>query len=218
MINGYLSNQEMIQNYGILFENVKTQPELASELAEFGYDQTEIAKGKTLYDKALEEYNKNVKETQEETSAYALFAQKMSELTEKYHSDRKRMKIAFKEHTDILKNLRLQGSPARAIASILDDVRVTYSTLLAQKSLQTPLLRFKITEESLQAQLDKAAEVERAYQTYTKEKGESQQATKDKDKAFAEVEKWVREFYRIAKIALEDKPQLLESIAITVKK
>ena len=44
------------------------------------------------------------------------------------------------------------------------------------------------------------------------------QATKDKDKAFAELEKWVREFYAIAKIALEDKPQLLESMGRIMKK
>lgn len=43
-------------------------------------------------------------------------------------------------------------------------------------------------------------------------RGENQQATKDKDKAFADLEKWVSEFYSIARIALEDKPQLLESL------
>lgn len=45
-----------------------------------------------------------------------------------------------------------------------------------------------------------------------KEKGESQDATKLKDTAFGELDDWMREFYAVAKIALEDNPQLLESL------
>ncbi|MDA3893901.1 MAG: hypothetical protein PF517_19755 [Salinivirgaceae bacterium] len=42
---------------------------------------------------------------------------------------------------------------------------------------------------------------------YLKEIGESQEATKAKDNAFAKIDDWMSEFYAVAKIALEDKPQ-----------
>ena len=61
----------------------------------------------------------------------------------------------------------------------------------------------------IETQLTALADVKQAEATYVLERGESQQATKDKDAAFAAFEKWVSEFYAIAKIALEDKPQLL---------
>ncbi|KGN82840.1 hypothetical protein HW49_00680, partial [Porphyromonadaceae bacterium COT-184 OH4590] len=67
------------------------------------------------------------------------------------------------------------------------------------------------------AQLTLLEEVKKKYSDYLKEKGESQQATKDKDEALAKLEKWVREFYAITKIALEDKPQLLESVGKLVR-
>ena len=52
---------------------------------------------------------------------------------------------------------------------------------------------------------------------YLKEKGESQDATKIKDEVFAKLDDWMSEFYAVAKIALEDNPQLLESLGKLVR-
>lgn len=215
--NGYLTDQELLQRVGIVFENIKTQPELKTELAEYGYDEAEIAQGKTLYDKALAEYQKNIKEGQEETSAHHLFRQKLDELTSTYATDRKKARIIFKDQPDALTNLRLKGRTAVSISTIIDDTRVFYSTLQQNEALLSPLNRLKINAEHIIQQIQKLSEVEKAYADYTREKGESQQATKDKNLAFSNMEKWVREFYSVAKIALEDKPQLLESVSKFVR-
>lgn len=215
--NGYLTDQELLQKFGIVFENLKTQQELKTELTEYGYDETEIAKGKNLYDKALAEYQKNIKEGQEETSAHQLFRQKLDELTNIYATDRKKARIVFKDDMATLTNLRLKGRTAVSISTIIDDTRVFYSTLQQNGALLTPLNRLKINTEHISAQLLKLTEVEKAYADYTREKGESQQATKDKNNAITSLEKWMREFYAVAKIALEDKPQLLESVAKFVR-
>ncbi len=52
---------------------------------------------------------------------------------------------------------------------------------------------------------------------YLKEKGESQDATKIKDAAIAKLDDWMSEFYAVAKIGLEDNPQLLEVLGKTVR-
>lgn len=52
---------------------------------------------------------------------------------------------------------------------------------------------------------------------YLLKKGESQDATKLKDSAFGEIDDWMSEFYAVAKIALEDNPQLLESLGKFVR-
>lgn len=209
---------EIFQNYGIIFENIGKNDVLKSELAEYGYDETEIAKGKALYDEASQKLDINKTETTQEKLAYDTFYKKFEELKKTYATDRKKVKIIYKDDDRTLSALSVKGAASIRTGAVLDDVDTLYKQLQANETLRNPLKRLKIDETHIQKQLALLEEVKKAYATYTNEKGESQQATKDKDKAFAELEKWVREFYAIAKIALEDKPQLLESMGRIMKK
>ncbi|MDY3548417.1 hypothetical protein PG291_07370 [Riemerella anatipestifer] len=213
----YISEQQSLQNIGILFNNLTEGSPLATELAEYGYTKEEIEKGKALYTQAQNIYQANIREGQEETQAYANFKQELDLLNATYATDRKKARIIYKENPEVLKNLRLKGRPPYALASLLESIGVFYNTLKTEESLRTPLQRLKITETTIDAQLAQLTKAEKAYAAYIQEKGESQQATKDKNEALKKVDKWVREFYSIAKIALEDKPQLLESLAKFVR-
>ncbi|WP_439182311.1 hypothetical protein [Carboxylicivirga taeanensis] len=53
--------------------------------------------------------------------------------------------------------------------------------------------------------------------TYLLEVGESEAATKAKDEALGKLDRWMSEFYAVARIALEDQPQLLEALGKAVK-
>lgn len=96
-------------------------------------------------------------------------------------------------------------------------MRLFYETLNNHPELQTPLQRLKITSQHVTNQLVNVTQTQKAYAVYVQEKGESQQATQDKNKAFDAVSKWISEFYAVAKIALEAQPQLLESVAKLVR-
>lgn len=61
------------------------------------------------------------------------------------------------------------------------------------------------------------ADVVLARREYLREKGESKEATKVKDAAFDKMDDWMRDFYAVSKIALEDHPQLLESLGKLVR-
>ncbi|WP_264844920.1 hypothetical protein [Capnocytophaga catalasegens] len=96
-------------------------------------------------------------------------------------------------------------------------MRAFYQLLDTTPNLLTPLKQLKINEEDVKNQLQELPEVEKAYATYLQEKGESQQATRDKNKAFETLDKWVSKFHKVAKIALEDRPQLLEALGKFVR-
>lgn len=203
---------EAFHNYGAIFENISKNELLKNELAEYGYDDKEIAKGKVLYDDAAQKLDLNKTESAEEKMAYDTFSKKFEELKKTYTTDRKKAKIIFKDEDTVLTVLVIKGVMSIRINGLLEDIDTFYKQLQAKEELRTPLKRLKITDEHIAEQLKALTEVRQAYLQYTNEKGESQQATKNKDAAFAELEKWVREFYSIAKIALEDQPQLLESL------
>lgn len=216
MTNRYVT-LENFRNYGIIFENISENDVLKTELAEYGYDDAEIAKGKALYDEASKKLDTNKTESAEEKIAYEAFDKLFQELKKVYATDRKKVKIIFKDDERTLSALAVKGVASVRTTALLNDMDTLYKQLKTNAALLTPLKRLKIDEAHIDMQLAKFAQVEKAYASYVKEKGESQQATKDKDKAFAELEKWVREFYAIAKIALEDKPQLLESVGKLVR-
>lgn len=212
----YVTIQDF-QNYGTIFENINKNDVLKTELAEYGYDETEIAKGKALYDDASQKLDLNKTETAEEKLAYDAFAKKFGELKKTYASDRKKVKIIYKDDDRTLSALAVKGVASIRTVALLDDMDTLYKQLQTNETLRNPLKRLKITDQHIAAQLTLLEEVKKKYSDYLKEKGESQQATKDKDEALAKLEKWVREFYAITKIALEDKPQLLESVGKLVR-
>ena len=208
---------EKFKNYSFIFENISKNDVLKKELAEYGYGDKEIAQGKALYDTASQMYETNKRETSEEALAYNEFSKKLEAFKNTYATDRKKAKIIYKEEPKILIALHIKGVAPLRTNKLLEDIEAFYKELKAKPDLLTPLNKLKITAQHIEIQLTALADVKQAEATYVLERGESQQATKDKDAAFAAFEKWVREFYAIAKIALEDKPQLLESIGKFVR-
>ncbi|GIM52900.1 hypothetical protein CAPN004_19300 [Capnocytophaga cynodegmi] len=213
----YLSNEQMLQNFGAMFENLSKEGDLKTELAEYGYDDAKIAEGKALYDEARKTFDANIKETREETSASLAFQEKYQNVQKKYNTHRKKARIVFEDNEEALRQLKLKGSAARAIAAAMEEMRAFYQLLDTTPNLLTPLKQLKINEQDVKNQLQELPEVEKAYATYLQEKGESQQATRDKNKAFETLDKWVSKFHKVAKIALEDRPQLLEALGKFVR-
>lgn len=212
-----ISETQLIQNYGVLFKNAKFESVLAGELAQYGYDAATIEQGEALYNTLLEKYDTNKTESAQETTAYAAFDSALENTQAIYSTDRKKAKIVFKDQPDVLKKLQLKGIASVRNAALIDTMRLFYETLNNYPELQTPLQRLKITAQHVTNQLTNITQTQQAYADYIREKGESQQATQDKNKAFDAVTKWVSEFYAVAKIALEDQPQLLESVAKLVR-
>lgn len=213
----YLSNEQMLQNFGVMFENLSKEGELKTELAEYGYDEAKIAEGKALYNEARKTFDANVKETREESSASLAFQEKYQNVQKMYATHRKKARIVFEDNEDALRQLKLKGGAARAIATSMEEMRAFYLLLDTTPSLLTPLKQLKVTEQEVKNQLEELPEVEKAYAAYLQEKGESQQATRDKNKAFEALDKWASKFYKVAKIALEDRPQLLEILGKSVR-
>ena len=210
MAKKYLSNFEMLQSYSVIFENFKKNEDLAKELAEYGYGIEKMSNGKTLLDKANELYSINIQKKQEETTSSVNYQKIYTEVTQMYSSHRKRAKIIFKNDENILRNLRINGASVRTKSEYTEDIKVFYGTLSHSEELKNKLKQVKVFPEEIEEQLIKINQVKTAYEDYLKYKGESQQSTKDKNKAFDSLDKWVKDFYQIAKLTFEDRPQLLE--------
>ncbi len=211
------SELQYLENYRLVFTNLSQVAEIQTQMADYGYDETAINEGKALYEKAKTLYDVRQTESTEEKQAYNLFAEAFEQLQEQYKKHRKKAKVALLKKVNLYEPFHLKKRMPQAYLKFIQEAKVFYEQMQTNAEAKPLLARFKLTEEIATAQLSAIETVAKLRAKYEKEKGESQQATKDKNKAFEDIAEWMREFYTVAEIALEDQPQLLESIGKFVK-
>ncbi|GET23036.1 MULTISPECIES: hypothetical protein [Prolixibacter] len=212
-----LSEAELLERNRVALENAEQQPEIASAMSELGYDATKIAEGKTLLAENQQAYNFNKTEDDETSEAYNSFTANYDAIDEIYRKHRKKAKVIYRKDPLMLAKLNIDGSIPRSYAKWLETVQKFYTEAIADTAIQEKLASLKISLEELNSTQAQIGELKTARANYRREVGESQEATKKKDAAFAKIDDWMSEFYAVARIALEDQPQLLEALGKVVK-
>ena len=211
------SESAILERYRVALENVTAQPEIATIMAEFGYDAALIEDGKQLFTQTRQAYDLNVKEDDETSQTYSNYTEKRKSLEDTYSLHRKKAKVIFRKDLEIMKRLVLDGSVPKSYVRWLEVAKKFYTEVLADTELQTKLSRLKVTVEDLNTANTLISELDTARAEYLREKGESQDSTKQKDATFSNLDDWMSEFYAVARIALEDNIQLLEALGVIVR-
>jgi len=211
------SEAQLLENYQLALSNAETNPEIAATMALFGYDAVKIAEGKAVLASTHQAYNFNKQEDQESLESRVNFLTLFNQVFAIYKLNRRKAKVVFRKDAVAYSNLLLTGQMPRNYAKRLDLMSLFYERIQANLDIQTQLARLAITPEEIVAALAALVEVQAAHNTYQNEIGESQDATKIKNAAFEAIEDWMNEFYAVSKIAMEDHPQLLESLGVFIR-
>lgn len=215
--SNYLSNEQALHNYQVIFTNLTTQPGINTAMAEYGYDEAKITQGKALADKARQAYNQNLREVAEITAARKTFDTQAETLFTLYAAHRKTAKVCFRRDPAVIKQLGITGRTPDAFAPRLEEAENFYRIITLTPAIATPLTQFKITEDTIAQAQKQIAQTRQARADYLREKGENQDATKQKDAAFRAIETWLSDLFAVARIALEDTPQLLEALTKVIR-
>ncbi|MDY0082962.1 MAG: hypothetical protein RBR74_07260 [Ignavibacteriaceae bacterium] len=215
--NKKLSEVQTLENYRVALTNAVSQPEVAATMAEFGYSAEEIAKGNKLLAQTTTAYESNKTEDNETVAARAVLDEKIEKVSDQYSLDRKKGKVVYRNDEVMLKKLGLTGSIPQSYAKLIATMKTFYNGVDSDTAAQEKLARLKITPKEIKASIAAIKDLENSRAEYLKEVGESQDATKAKDDAFAKIDDWMSEFFAVAKIAMEDNPQLLESLGVLVR-
>ena len=208
----HLTETEMLEQFRNSFENVKKQPEIATIMAEFGYGSEVISEGELLLKTARSAYDANQKEGDETSKAYKDYAKVKEKLEKIYLLDRKKAKVIFKNDPYAYDELELHGIVPNAHINFIELTRKFYNGLSNNIELQAKVARLKLTQEGITKALELIEQVNLLRSEFLKELGESQLSRKTKDEALATIELWMRDFYAVAKIALDDKVKLLKAL------
>lgn len=211
------SEADTLELYRVALENAETQSEIATVMAELGYDSTVIGEGKALLTETRSVYDLNKTEDDETSAAYADFSSKKEQLENTFTLHRKKAKVIFRNDSLTADKLAISGAMPRTYIKWLEAAKKFYSVASTDTEIQSKLARLKISADDLTAANTAISDLESTRAEYLKEKGESQDATKAKDSAFAKMDDWMSEFYAVARIGLEDNPQLLEALGKIVR-
>ncbi len=196
----------------LILNNAQEHSEIAAALDGLGYDAAVIQQGQTLLNTARSLYDAQIKEYGEQYAATQAFADAAKQAGKTYARHRRLAKIAFKRDAQRQTDLHLNDRKPQAFNLWYEQARHFYTALLSDTDAQTQLARYKITPEALQAAQSQVEQAFALNSAQEREKGEAQDATRQRDAAIEALSEWLSEFRVVARIALEDTPQLLEAL------
>ncbi len=195
-----------------LLTNAQEHPEISAALDAFGYDAAVLQEGQMLLDTARTLYDAQIKEYGEQYAATQAFVDETKAADKLYAAHRRLAKIAFKDDAQRKTDLHLNERKPEAFNPWYEQARHFYTALLADTDAQAQLTRYKVTLEAIQSSQAQVAQVMSLKNAQEQEKGEAQEATQKRDAAIDALDEWLADFKIIARIALEDTPQLLEAL------
>ncbi len=210
------SFSDFFTNANLALDNSQNNADIAAALDALGYDAAVIQEGKDLLNSARTLYDAQIKEYGEQHAATQAFLEASKQADKSYAAHRRLAKIAFKRDAQRQTDLLLNQRKPQAFNLWYEQARHFYTALVADTEAQTKLARYKITVEVLQAAQNEVEQVFSLHSAKEQEKGEAQEATQQRNQAIEALDEWFGDFKVVAKIALEDSPQLLEALNLGV--
>lgn len=200
----------------VAIDNALGDATLQQYLAAYGYDTERMQAGKQLYERALSLCHRQQAAYGEQYAATDALNAARAEANDVYMRHLRVARIAFKEDDDAQQQLALAGRRERALAGWIVQVRQFYTNALGDEEVRAALGQFGITSDALEAGLALVDGVAAAKARQQRRKGDALDATEARNEALRALDEWMRDFTAIARVALEEEPQLLEMLGIVV--
>jgi hypothetical protein len=206
------SIEQQLATANIAIGNALTEPSLATALAGFGYNTERLRQGGALHEKALSLYQRQKGAYGDSQTASDAYAAALALARATYMRHVKVARVALEGERGSLQKLGLAGARKEAQAAQLAQAQQFYANALFDTAILGKLSAFGITKEMLaagQRQLDAVAQSDSARR---QRQGAARDAKRARDVALAALAGWMRDFMQVARVALRDRPQLLEML------
>lgn len=212
------SEEAALEDYRVAIQNAVNQPAIAASLDKIGYGPEKMREGVALLAKTIASRDNKNKAKNRKNEAYRIFTSKRVQLNKSFTLHRKLAKILFRKDEVTSRNLYISMMVPRTYSPWINVVKLFYKNAAASADIQMKLNQLKLSAEDIMSALELVQETENARADYFRARGVSQNATQIKDEAMFALNEWMRDFYKIARIALVQNPQLLEVLGVVVKR
>jgi|SRR5690554_2466203 len=213
----FVSEAKFLERTRIALTNARTHEEIKAMLADFGMDEEKLDSGWSIYQHANSMKELNERESKESSLASMAYQKALDEFQALFKRHRDFVRIFFKDEPEVLVNLGVRGGFPESYKDLFTKSKAFYQAIQDDPALQDRLAAIKITPEAVADAMAKHGYLLSVRAKFDSEMGESQQATQSKNAALLQLKTWIDKFDATAKLALYDKPQLLEVLGIFVR-
>jgi hypothetical protein len=196
---------------------IEKNPEIQEKLNAFGNVNERINEGKSLYEKVTNLMTIQVEVYSDQYLATSDFSKFWRSVYSNYMVILKIIRVAFNDQPELLSRFNAIGKRNKSLSGWLRDATILYTNLLKNQEALEVMAQYGYSYEKITKEFQDVTKVEEMHSKQLSEKGTAQQSTIERDQAFDELCKWYSKIRAIARIALYDKPQLLEALGIIKK-
>lgn len=210
------SLEKRLERARIVVNNAIGDAAIKEALSRYNYSEEDLKEGLELYRIVDELYYRQKELNVEKLEATYKMKNKLAELKQKYREHLQLARMALSDDSSAVQSLALSGIRKRSIAGWVEEVRQFYTNALSEPKVIAALSKYAVTKESLSQGKALLAEVDKAAAEQEKKKGIAQKATEARNKALYNVERWLGDLLKIAKLALGKNSQHLEKLGVVV--
>jgi len=199
-----------------LIFNAASDSEIVALLEPYTYTTEKIEQGKNIYNTADSAVEKQKLDYARQFEAKSIFDTAFDEAEETYIELITLVRLALAGDTVKLKVLGLDGKRPQNFGGWLRRVNRFYNNSIDNQELLPLVAEYGVTNEKLIAGRESAKKAETANDEHDKTKGTAQQSTVDRNEAIKVLDEWTHAFKKVCRLALKNRPQLLERLGIVV--
>lgn len=198
----------------VAISNTLGDSEIQGLVADFGYTAAKIREGQATHRNALAAVNAQTASegAQKTATARADAGRKTAILA--YQSLAKVARAIFGSDRAKLATLGLIGGMPLPTAEFITAGYSLFDNAAGSAEIKTELAGYGYNDARLASERAKLAAFDDANQAQEAAMGAAQQSTQEQLIAMRNMNAWVNQYLKIAKVALHDKPQLLEKLGI----
>lgn len=210
------SISEQLNAAQVAITNTLNDPEILGLVGKFGYTQEKLMEGKALYDAAVNAVNYQIKSAGAQYQATEELKRAEKIAREAYQNLAKVARAVFVNDKARLAQLGITGPMPYRTADFIMKGYMIFDNALSIDEIKSALAHFGYDEKKLMLERQKIVDYDQANNKQEAAKGDAQQATKDQEAALKNLNNWLSQYIKIARVALKDNKQLLEKIGVQV--
>ncbi len=194
--------------------NASSLQEIATRMANFGYNARKIQQGRGIVDRTDMMHSLKKDKLDSKLHISQTLEVDTKACRKLYMSHVKVARQAFDPSTGIHRQLGIDRAIPQPVTEWVPLASVFYSKL---QEIYDQMTRYTIPKEEVNQGKAMVEAIRNQRETRFAKKGEAEASTYTRDLALKEMRNWMNDFYSIARIALKDQPQWLEALGIQVK-